>query len=47
MQIVSNSDNLHEMSSCFLVKNKKNIMNLLSTEFAHLTSSGLLSLLKL
>ena len=33
MQIVSNGDNLHEMSIVFSRKNKKNI-NLLSAEFA-------------
>ena len=36
MQIVSNGDNLHEMSkSCCLGKNKKITINLPSAEFAH------------
>ena len=36
MQIVSNGNNLHEMSNpVFLGKNKKNIINLPSAEFAH------------
>ena len=34
MQIVSNGDNLHEMSNLFSGKNKKHIVNLLSAEFA-------------
>ena len=35
MQIVSLGDNLHETSKTFSVKNKKNIINLLSADFAH------------
>ena len=36
MQIVSNGDNLHEMSNpIFLWKIRKKIMNLSSAEFAH------------
>ena len=34
MQIVFNGDNLHEMSSPFFWKNKKNIINLSSAELA-------------
>ena len=34
MQIVSNGDNLHEMLYPVFWKNKKNIMNLLSAEYA-------------
>ena len=36
MQAVSIGDNLHEMSSIFSGKNKENIMNLSSAEFAQL-----------
>ena len=34
MQIVSNGDNLHEMSNLFSGENKKNTFNLSSAEFA-------------
>ena len=34
MQIVSNGDNLHEMSNPVSGKNKKNIINLSSAEYA-------------
>ena len=34
MQNVSSGDNLHEIKSCFLGKNKKNIINLSSAELA-------------
>ena len=34
MQIVSNGDNLHELSNPVYGKNKKNIINLLAAELA-------------
>ena len=34
MQIVTNGDNLHELSNPVSEKNKKNLLNLWSTEFA-------------
>ena len=37
MQIVSNGDNLHEMSNSVFRENKKNIINLLSAELAQST----------
>ena len=39
MQIVSWGDNLHEMSNLFSGKNKKNIINVSSAEFAYSTAS--------
>ena len=35
MQIVANGDNLHEISNSVFWENKKNIVSLLSAEFAH------------